>query len=126
MRRSYSAREYYEKNANRPNLSLLTSALVSKIGLEKGGPQGVKATGVSFLVDGTAYTVKANKEVIVCGGVINSPQLLELSGIGSPEILGKAGIDVVVDNPNVGENLNDHSATAAAFVRLSFVDFATI
>lgn len=112
VRRSYSAREYYEKNADRPNLSLLTKALVSKIMFEKDGPEGVKATGVSFLLNDTAYTVKANKEVIVCGGVINSPQLLELSGIGSAEILSKAGIDVIVDNPNVGENLNDHSATA--------------
>jgi choline dehydrogenase len=115
-RRSYSAREYYEPNANRPNLSLLTNALVSKIEFEKSGSGDAKATGVSVIVGGASHTIKINKEVIVCGGVINSPQILELSGVGSPEVLSKAGVNVVVDNPNVGENLNDHTATGVALV----------
>lgn len=114
-RRSYAAREYYEPNASRPNLSVLTHALVSKIELEKTGGDA-KATGVQFIVDGTYHSVKANKEVIVCGGTINSPQILELSGIGSPTILQKAGVEVIVDNPSVGENLNDHTATAIVLV----------
>ena len=115
---SYSARAYYESNAHRPNLSVLTDALVSKIEFEKTtSPSGsAKATGVQFTVGGVPYTVNAKKEVIVCGGTINSPQILELSGIGSAPFLEKYGIDVVYDNPNVGENLNDHSATALAFV----------
>ncbi|KAH7126914.1 hypothetical protein B0J11DRAFT_526754 [Dendryphion nanum] len=110
-RRSYSARAYYEPASDRPNLSLLTGALVAKIETEKSGDGDVTATGVKFTVEGTSYTVKANREVIVCGGVINSPQILELSGIGNKDLLQKAGVDVVVDLPGVGENLNDHSAT---------------
>ncbi|KAF2692068.1 GMC oxidoreductase [Lentithecium fluviatile CBS 122367] len=95
LRRSYSAREYYQPN----------------IDLEKSDSRGAKATGVSTIVDEATHFVKANKEVIICGGVVSSPQILELSGIGSPVVLPKAGIYIVVDNPNIGENLNDHTAT---------------
>ncbi|KAF1841607.1 GMC oxidoreductase [Cucurbitaria berberidis CBS 394.84] len=112
-RRSYAARDYYEPNADRSNLSVLTHALVSKIELEKTGSDA-RATGVQFIVDGTTHTVKANKEVIVCGGSINSPQILELSGIGSPVVLEKAGVEVIADLPSVGENLNDHTASIIA------------
>jgi choline dehydrogenase-like flavoprotein len=123
VRRSYAAREYYEPNAQRSNLSLMTNALVSKVELEKSDGK-VKTTGVKFIVDGVAHTVKAKKEVIVCGGTVNSPQILELSGIGSSEILQKAGVDVLVDLPGVGANLNDHTATAinlvSHFLFLSF------
>jgi choline dehydrogenase-like flavoprotein len=118
-RRSYSARAYYEPNAGRPNLSLLTHALVSRIVLEKTGGEA-KATGIEFCSNGKSYSAKANKEVIVSGGTINSPQLLELSGIGSSAVLQKAGVDVVVDNPNVGENLNDHSVTGVCLVSCRF------
>lgn len=116
MRRSYSAREYYEPNKDRENLSVLTHALVSKIELEKTDSGGARATGVSFIVDGISHTVKANKEVIICGGTINSPQILELSGIGSQSVLSKAGVDVVVENPYVGEGLNDHAAVGITVV----------
>ena len=119
MRRSYSAREYYEPNKDRNNLSVLTNALVAKIDLEKTDSGVAKATGVSFIVDGTTYQVKANREVIVSGGVVNSPQILELSGIGSSSVLSKAGVDTIVELPGVGENLNDHSATGIAIVSSS-------
>ncbi|KAJ4381339.1 hypothetical protein N0V86_003688 [Didymella sp. IMI 355093] len=109
-RRSYAARDYYEPNAGRPNLELQLHALVSKIEFEKDGDE-VRATSVQFIVDGTTYTVKAKREVIVSAGVINSPQILELSGIGSRTVLEKAGVDVLVELPGVGENLNDHTAT---------------
>lgn len=125
MRRSYSARAYYEPNKTKSNLSVLTSALVSKVDLEKTESGNAKATGVTFIVDGATHHVKANREVIVCGGVVNSPQILELSGIGSPSILSKAGIDVVVDLPAVGENLNDHSATAISVVSCKPPPFST-
>jgi choline dehydrogenase len=114
-RRSYSASAYYEPNAGRPNLSLLTHALVSKIVLEKTDSEA-RATGIEFSSNGRTYSVRANREIIVSGGTINSPQLLELSGIGSPAVLQKAGVDVVVDNPSVGENLNDHSVTGVCLV----------
>lgn len=116
-RRSYAAREYYEPNADRSNLTVLTNALVSKVELETTGGDA-KATGIQFIVDGTTHTAKVKKEVIVCGGSVNSPQILELSGIGSPEVLSKAGVEVIVDNPAVGENLNDHTATGLAIVSM--------
>lgn len=117
-RRSYSAREYYEPNKDRPNLFVFTNALVSKIELEKNA-DSVKATGVQFTFNGSSYTVKANREVIVCGGAVNSPQILELSGIGSPAVLQKAGVEVIVDLPGVGENLSDHSATGIVLVSIT-------
>ncbi|KAF2270953.1 alcohol oxidase [Lojkania enalia] len=115
MMRSYSARDYYEPNAKKPNLSLLTDALVCKLIFEKSALGDVAATGVQFIHNGRSHVVNVNKEVIICGGVVNSPQILELSGIGSPSILHKAGINVIVDNPNVGENLTDHTATGVSF-----------
>jgi choline dehydrogenase len=116
LRRSYSARDYYQPNAGRSNLSLLSEALVSKINFEKNSSNNLKATGVSIIKDGATHTIKVNKEVVVCGGTINSPQILELSGIGSPNVLSKTGIEVLVDNPHVGENLNDHTASGLAVV----------
>ncbi|KAF2007336.1 GMC oxidoreductase [Amniculicola lignicola CBS 123094] len=112
VQRSYSASAYYEPNASRSNLSVLTNALVAKIEFDKSGYGNAKATGVQFMVENETYTVRANKEVIVCGGVVKSPQLLELSGIGSSALLQRVGVDILVDNPGVGENLNDHAATA--------------
>ncbi len=119
-RRSYAAREYYEPNADRPNLTLITHALVSKLELEKNAGHA-KVTGVHFLVDGTTHLIKAQREVIVCGGAVNSPQILELSGIGSPAVLEKAGIDVLVDLPGVGDNLCDHTATGVVLVSACLV-----
>jgi choline dehydrogenase len=121
-RRSYAARGYYEPHADRPNLSLQLNALVSKIELEN-SDGNVKATGVQFIVDGTVHAVRVKREVIVCGGVINSPQILELSGIGSPIVLQEAGVDVIVELPGVGENLNDHTATGIALVSHHEVTF---
>lgn len=74
-----------------------------------------RATGVSFTSGGKSYTVRANKEVIVSGGSVNSPQILELSGVGNPSILKAAGITPVIENSNVGENLQDHTYSYAAY-----------
>lgn len=121
-RRSYAARGYYEPNAGRPKLALQLHALVSKIEFEMDGEE-VRATGVQFIVNGITHTVKAKREVIVSGGTINSPQILELSGIGSRAVLEKAGVEVVVELPGVGENLNDHTATAAVLVSCLFPQY---
>lgn len=103
-RRSYAATGYLRPNLNRPNLKCLVEALVTKITLS-----GNAATGVEFLdTDGKKHTVKASKEVILSGGVINSPQILELSGIGDPEVLKAAGVDCLVENKRVGANFQDH------------------
>ncbi|TGO19731.1 hypothetical protein BPAE_0335g00020 [Botrytis paeoniae] len=104
--RSYAAVAYYEPVQGRSNLTVLTEAAATKILFEGESPNLI-ATGVSFTHEGTLKTAKASKEVILAAGAIHSPLLLELSGIGSPEILEAHGIDVLVSNPNVGENLQD-------------------
>ena len=103
-KRSYAATGYLRPNLKRNNLRVLTSAQATKItGIESG-----TANGVEFMHDGKKYTVNANKEVVLSTGVIQTPQLLELSGIGDPEILRAAGIDCLVENIGVGENFQDH------------------
>lgn len=113
--RDYSAPAYFYPNSARSNLALLANATVDKIEFSQSSVarrNGLKhATGVKFTSSetGKSYTVKANKEVIVSGGTVNSPQILELSGIGNATVLKEAGITQLIDNPNVGENLQDHS-----------------
>ncbi|KAJ3487694.1 hypothetical protein NLI96_g3355 [Meripilus lineatus] len=102
--RSYAATAYYEPNVQRPNFDVLLSAQANRINLEN-TPNGVKATGVSFTCNGETYVVNAHREVILCAGAFQTPQLLELSGIGRPDILKRNGIDVLVELPGVGENL---------------------
>ncbi|KIV89925.1 hypothetical protein, variant [Exophiala mesophila] len=109
-KRSYAARGYYQANENRPNLKVITESLVSRVILDND-----IATGVEFVSAGQKYTVKAKREVIVSGGAINSPQILELSGIGDPEILKAAGVDVKVNLPTVGTNYQDHVVGATVY-----------
>ncbi|MFG3437756.1 choline dehydrogenase [Nonomuraea sp. NPDC047897] len=97
-RRLSAARAYLHPVRRRPNLTVRTRALVSRVLFE-----GTRAVGVEY--DGG--TVRA-KEVILCGGAINSPQLLQLSGVGNAAELGALGVRVVHDLPGVGENLQDH------------------
>ncbi|MGC5013539.1 choline dehydrogenase [Streptosporangium sp. DT93] len=97
-RRLSAARAYLHPVMNRPNLKVRTRAFVTRILFEKG-----RAVGVEY--DGR--TVRAG-EVILCGGAINSPQLLQLSGVGNAAELEALGVDVVRDLPGVGENLQDH------------------
>ena len=105
--RSYSANSYYKPISDRENLVVLTEAIAREVVLEKDGGEWA-AKGARFAHRGVEYVVRTNGEVIVCAGSVQSPQLLELSGIGNPQILKDAGIDVKVDNPAVGENLQDH------------------
>jgi choline dehydrogenase-like flavoprotein len=86
----------------------LTEALVSKLIVADDGA----VTGVEFQHSQKSYTVRSKKEVIVSTGSVKSPQILELSGIGNPEILSKAGIKYIVENVRVGENFQDHTAIA--------------
>lgn len=86
---------------------MLTEAMVREVVLEKVKGEWV-TKGVRFMHGGEEHVVKTEKEVIICAGSVQSPQLLELSGIGNPQILEAAGIDVKVDNPSVGENLQEH------------------
>ncbi|MEV4378371.1 choline dehydrogenase [Streptosporangium sp. NPDC049644] len=97
-RRLSAARAYLHPVANRPNLEIRTRAHVTGVLFA-----GKRAVGVEY--DGRK--VRAG-EVILCGGAINSPQLLQLSGVGDAAELGALGVDVVCDLPGVGENLQDH------------------
>ena len=109
-KRSYAARGYFQPAEHRPNLKVITESLVSRVIIEN-----KKATGVEFTHNGQKHSVKAKREVIVSGGAINSPQILELSGIGNPEILHAAGVECLVDLPSVGENYQDHVCTGVTY-----------
>ncbi|KAG8162847.1 hypothetical protein KVR01_007325 [Diaporthe batatas] len=117
--RAYSASAYYDGEvAKRPNLTIITDALAEKIILQKANEDSsmISATGVQFVDSkGTRQTAKATREVIVACGAIKTPQLLELSGIGAGDLLSKHGIEVVIDNANVGENLQDHVLASISF-----------
>ncbi|KAL4886578.1 hypothetical protein BJY04DRAFT_75593 [Aspergillus karnatakaensis] len=108
--RSHAGVAYYnEEIAKRTNLRVVTEATVEKIVLEKNADGSVTATGVQFTPkDGVRRTVAAATEVILSAGAVKSPQILELSGIGGAELLKKHNIDVLIDNANVGENLQEH------------------
>ncbi len=98
-----TAKAYLKPAMKRANLHVETHALVSRILFE-----GKRAVGVAYTRGGVETTVRANREVILSGGPINSPQLLKLSGIGPADELKGHGIDVVSHRPGVGENLQDH------------------
>jgi choline dehydrogenase-like flavoprotein len=119
--RSYSANAYYEPAKGRPNLHVITGALVEKV-LFDISDGDVIATGVQYLKDGDSHTVKAHREVILSAGAFNSPKILELSGIGSRTILEKHNIPVLIDNPNVGENLQDHTLAGLSFEVQDFIN----
>ncbi|PVH80354.1 GMC oxidoreductase [Cadophora sp. DSE1049] len=112
--RCYSAKRYYQPIASRPNCVVLTEATVEKITLEWKDSEWV-ATGARFTHSGKEYYASASREVILCAGSVQSPQLLELSGIGNPAILRAKGIEVKVPNVNVGENLQEHMMTMAIY-----------
>ncbi len=103
MRRCSAAVGYLRPAMKRPNLKVEINALASRIIFD-----GKRATGVEFTQNGAVRTVRAKKEVILSGGSINSPQLLQLSGIGPGELLQTLGIPIVHELPGVGENLQDH------------------
>lgn len=107
VKRSYSASAYYLPNATRPNLVVLTEALVKEVIISDHEGQWT-ATGVRFRHGDQEFVVRVDREVILSAGSVQSPQLLELSGIGNRDTLTRGGISVKVENPNVGENLQDH------------------
>jgi choline dehydrogenase len=98
-----TANAYLRPAIRRPNLRLLTHALATRIEFD-----GRRATGVRYERGGSGRLARARREVILCGGPINSPQLLKLSGVGPPAELGAMGVPVVAARTGVGENLQDH------------------
>jgi choline dehydrogenase len=104
-RRMSTARCYLDPVRKRPNLRIETGAVAEALLFE-----GKHCVGVRYSVGAGKNEARAAREVVVCGGTVNSPQLLELSGIGQPERLKALGIDVRQALPGVGENLRDHYA----------------
>lgn len=101
--RCSAAKGYLSPALSRPNLTVVTKALVEKIIISDG-----VATGVQVQINGESVALTASKEVLLSAGAINSPQVLMLSGIGPKKHLAEKGIETIVDLPGVGQNLQDH------------------
>ncbi|MET0528735.1 MAG: GMC family oxidoreductase N-terminal domain-containing protein [Microvirga sp.] len=108
--RSSASGAYLRPAQARRNLSVVTNALVIRVIIERG-----RATGVDYLTAEGLQTARAACETILCGGAINSPQLLMLSGVGAAEELRAAGIEPKHHLPGVGKNLQDHLSTKVRF-----------
>jgi len=102
-RRASTARGYLKQARRRANLKVVPEALATRVVFD-----GRRATGVEYLVGDETRSARANVEVIVASGAFNSPQLLQLSGLGPASLLGAHGISVIADMPGVGDDLNDH------------------
>lgn len=102
-RRVSAARAFLHPAKQRKNLDVRTNAHVARILFE-----GKKATGIRYRRGGKEIDVRARREVILCGGTINSPQLLQISGVGPAGLLKDIGVPIVHELPAVGENLRDH------------------
>ncbi|EON12828.1 MULTISPECIES: GMC family oxidoreductase [Pandoraea] len=98
-----AAKGFLRPAMQRPNLTVITGASVSRLTFD-----GTRCTGVAYRGGNEDFTALASAEVILAAGAVNSPHLLEVSGVGSAERLRGFGIDVVADLPGVGENLQDH------------------
>jgi choline dehydrogenase len=101
---------YLKPALGRKNLTVQINTQVARIEIALG-----RATGITYLMDGKSETVRANREVLICGGAINSPQLLLLSGIGPADDLKALNIPVMDDLPGVGQNLQDHLASGVSY-----------
>jgi len=102
-RRNSAARAFLHPAMGRKNLTVLTGAHVMRVIFE-----GTRAVGVEVRRGGEVVQMRCTAEVILAGGAVNSPQLLHLSGVGPGALLAGLGVPVVLDNPNVGDHLNDH------------------
>lgn len=109
-RRASTSRRYLQPALARSNLTVVTEALATRVLTQNG-----RAVGVEYQWQGQTRTARAEREVILCGGAFNSPQLLLLSGIGPAAELHELGIASVVDLPGVGRNLQDHASIAMVY-----------
>jgi choline dehydrogenase len=101
--RMSTERAYLREAMKRPNLKVISGAHITQVLM-----QDQRAQGVAWVKDGNAHQLHANNEVVLCAGAIQSPQILQLSGIGPSALLAQHKISTVVDLPGVGENLQDH------------------
>ena len=110
--RCSAAVAYLHPAKSRPNLTVETKAYATRVIME-----GKKAVGVEYEQSGQITSVNADREVLLSGGVFNSPQLLMLSGIGPADHLKDVGIEPIIDLPGVGQNLQDHLAVLVHYAR---------
>ncbi|THH21250.1 hypothetical protein EW146_g259 [Bondarzewia mesenterica] len=116
--RSYAAPTYYCRSANQKNFQVLMQAQATKVLLKsvrEGNGDEFEAVGVQFVSNSRTFVAQATKEIILSAGVFQSPQLLELSGIGNKTLLEGLGINTLIDLPEVGENLQDHLFAAVQY-----------
>ncbi len=118
-RRWSVAKAFLEPALDRPNLTVRTYALAERVLVEHG-----RAVGVAYRHGRETRVAYAEGEVVLCGGTVNSPQLLMLSGIGPADHLREHGIDVVAHLPGVGENLHDHPAVPLVWHTRDTTDLA--
>jgi choline dehydrogenase len=111
--RQSAAVAFLRPASRRPNLTIMSRSLATRVRFE-----GSRAVGVEWQRDDQLQTARATREVILCAGAIQSPQLLQLSGIGPADLLRGLDIPVVAELPGVGENLQDHYQ-ARTIVRLT-------
>lgn len=111
--RTSAATAYYDPNKTRKNLHVLTNATVKRIQFDSEGQK--KATGVIYSYNGEDREVTCSKEVILAAGALQSPKVLELSGVGNVKLLENHGIEPIIDLPGVGENLFDHLVDTISF-----------
>jgi len=109
-RRVSSARAFLEPVKDRANLSVLTGARVRRVVFE-----GQRASGVEIDIGGSRQVIACRGEIVVCAGAMESPRLLQLSGIGPREVLAAAGVSVVHDSPDVGRRLREHLSFAIPY-----------
>lgn len=112
--RSYAASGYLAPVLNRPNLKVITHTVATKV-LTENGHSGLTTTGVEVRNNGAKHVLMAKREVILSAGSIQTPQLLEQSGIGNPETLRSLGIPCHLSNANVGSNLQEKLLTAVVY-----------
>jgi choline dehydrogenase len=120
-RRASTSRAYLKPVLGRPNLTVVSGALVTKVVIENG-----RATGIEYRsgnAPASVETARAEREVILSGGAFNSPQLLMLSGVGPAEQLRALGIDVRADLPGVGRNLSEHARVPVEFATKGDISF---
>lgn len=115
--RSFAGNAYWEPNSARPNLNLLTGAVAQRlVTVEVDGELVITGVEFSHKSDsGKTFVVKSSKEVVLSAGTLMTPQLLELSGIGRPDVLQKAGIQVKLALEGVGENTQEHVHASVVF-----------
>ena len=112
--RSHSGNAYYAPVSGRLNLHLATETYVEKILFEKIGDTH-RAIGVQCIQQESRRIIRADSEVVLSAGVFQTPQILELSGIGGADLLSHYGVKTIIDNKFVGENLQDHPMTSISF-----------